>query len=66
MPSEYLQEVANDYEKLLENDEDYNVIIYVGENENVKEIHAHSNILRISYFKVYLLWEDRFREIART
>ncbi|POG76264.1 hypothetical protein GLOIN_2v1474808 [Rhizophagus irregularis DAOM 181602=DAOM 197198] len=34
----------------------YNVIIYVGENENVKEIHAHSNILRIrsQYFRTEL------------
>ncbi|RIA93820.1 hypothetical protein C1645_873866 [Glomus cerebriforme] len=48
MPFESSQEIFNDYEKLLETvDEDYNVIIYVGENENVKEIHAHSNILRI-------------------
>lgn len=31
----------------------YNVIIYAGENENVKEIHAHSNILRTrsQYFR---------------
>ncbi|GBC07291.1 hypothetical protein RclHR1_07360014 [Rhizophagus clarus] len=44
MPSDYL---ADDYEKLLEINEDCNVIIYVGENENVKEIHAHSCILRV-------------------
>jgi hypothetical protein len=65
MSSEYLQEVANDYEKLLETDEDYNVIIYVGENENenVKEIHAHSNILRIRshYFRAALSneWSEK-------
>jgi hypothetical protein len=47
MPFECPQEVVNDYEKLLEANDDYNVIIYAGENENVKEIHAHSNILRI-------------------
>ena len=46
MSFEYSQEVANDLEKLLENDDEYNVIIYAGENENVKEIYAHSNILR--------------------
>ena len=47
-----LQEVANDLEKLLENEKDYDVIIYAGENENVKEIHAHSLILstRSQYF----------------
>ena len=46
MTFEYPQELADDYEKLLEDDEDCNVIIYAGENENIKEIHAHSNILR--------------------
>jgi hypothetical protein len=53
MTFECPQEVVNDYEKLLETEEDCNVIIYVGENENVKEIHAHSNILRIrsQYFR---------------
>src|SRR6266498_1929445 len=54
MSFEYSQELANDYEKLLEDDEGYDVIIHAGENENVKEIHAHSNILRIKsqYFRV--------------
>uniref|UniRef100_U9U5Z9 Uncharacterized protein n=2 Tax=Rhizophagus irregularis TaxID=588596 RepID=U9U5Z9_RHIID len=39
--------------KLLENDEDCNVIIYVGENKNEKEIQTHSCILRIrsQYFR---------------
>ncbi|POG76247.1 hypothetical protein GLOIN_2v905933 [Rhizophagus irregularis DAOM 181602=DAOM 197198] len=46
MTFEYSQELANDYEKLFEEDEDYDVIIYAGENNKVKEIHAHSNILR--------------------
>ncbi|RGB38438.1 hypothetical protein C1646_812616 [Rhizophagus diaphanus] len=47
------QEVINDYEKLLESDEEYNVIIHAGENENVEVIHGHSNILRIrsQYFR---------------
>src|ERR1041385_9007444 len=53
MPFECFQEVANDLEKLLEDDEGYDVIIYAGENENVKAIHAHSNILRTrsQYFR---------------
>ncbi|GET65593.1 hypothetical protein GLOIN_2v1882102 [Rhizophagus irregularis DAOM 181602=DAOM 197198] len=58
MSFEYSQELANDYEKLFETDEGYDVIIYAGDNENVKEIHAFSNILRIrsQYFRtVYLL-----------
>ncbi|GBB85426.1 hypothetical protein RclHR1_11970002 [Rhizophagus clarus] len=53
MSFEYSQEVIRDYEKLFETDEGYDVIIYAGENENVKEIHAFSNILRIrsQYFR---------------
>ena len=52
MTLECLQEVANDFEKLFENEKDYDVIIYAGENENMKEIHAHSLILstRSQYF----------------
>ena len=42
MSFEYLQEVSNDFENLLETDEEYDVIIYAGENEDLKEIHAHS------------------------
>ncbi|GBB85425.1 hypothetical protein RclHR1_11970001 [Rhizophagus clarus] len=56
MSFEYSQEVINDYEKLFETDERYDVIIYAGENENVKEIHALSNILciRSQYFLALL------------
>ncbi|GBC08562.1 hypothetical protein RclHR1_08210007 [Rhizophagus clarus] len=53
MSFEQSQEVINDYEKLLESDEEYNVTIHAGENENVEEIHGHSTILRIRsrYFR---------------
>jgi len=53
MSFEYSQEIINDLEKLLEAEEEYNVIIYAGENENIKEFHAHSVILRARspYFK---------------
>ncbi|PKY55424.1 hypothetical protein RhiirA4_474872 [Rhizophagus irregularis] len=53
MSFDYSQEVIKDYEKLLESDEEYNVVIYAGEGKKVKEIHAHSNILRIrsQYFR---------------
>jgi len=52
MSFEYLQEAANDFEKLLETEKGYDVIIYAGENENLKELHAHSLILctRSQYF----------------
>ncbi|RGB34133.1 BTB/POZ domain-containing protein [Rhizophagus diaphanus] len=50
------EEIINDYEKLLESGEEHNVVIYVGENEDVEEVHAHSNILRIrsQYFRTAL------------
>ncbi|RGB42626.1 hypothetical protein C1646_662044 [Rhizophagus diaphanus] len=50
------ENVNDDYEKLFETDEGYDVIIYAGENENVKELHAYSNILRIrsQYFRTAL------------
>ena len=52
MSSKFLAELSNDYEKLFEKEIGYDVIIYAGEEPNVKEIHAHSNILciRSQYF----------------
>jgi len=52
MSFEYYQEVANDYEKVFENEE-CDVIIYAGKNENVVEINAHSFVLRTrsQYFR---------------
>ena len=47
MSSKFLVELSNDYEKLFEKELGYDVIIYAGEEPNVKEIHAHSNILSI-------------------
>ncbi|RGB30658.1 hypothetical protein C1646_793420 [Rhizophagus diaphanus] len=54
MSFEYSQEIINDLEKLFEAEEEYNVIIYSGENENIKEFHAHSILLRIrsQYFRL--------------
>ena len=56
MSYERSQEVIDSYEKLFETDEGYDVIIYAGENETVKELHAHSIILRIrsQYFRTAL------------
>jgi hypothetical protein len=53
MSSKFWAELSNDYEKLFEEKIGYDVIIYVGEEPNVKEIHAHSNILciRSQYFR---------------
>ena len=52
MSSKFLAELSNDYEKLFEKEIGYDVVILAGEEPNVKEIHAHSNILciRSQYF----------------
>ena len=52
MSSKFWAELSNDYEKLFETEIGYDVVIYAGEEPNVKEIHAHSNILcvRSKYF----------------
>ena len=47
MSSKFWVELSNDYEKLFETEIGYDVIIYAGEELNIKEIHAHSNILSI-------------------
>jgi hypothetical protein len=51
--SKFSIELSNDYEKLFETEIGYDVIIYAGEGQNVKEIYAHSNILciRSQYFR---------------
>src|SRR6266487_1984558 len=53
MSSKFWAELSSDYEKLFETEIGYDVIIYAGEEENSKEIHAHSNILSIrsQYFR---------------
>jgi hypothetical protein len=52
MSSKFWAELSSDYEKLFETEIGYDVIIYAGDEPNVKEIHAHSNILcvRSKYF----------------
>ena len=60
MSLECWQEVIDDYEKLLEINEGHDVIIYAGENDDVKELYAYSNILRIrsQYFYNELIKEN--------
>jgi hypothetical protein len=45
--------LSKDLSTILDDADDYNVIIQVGENQNTKEFRAHSVILRArsSYFK---------------
>ncbi|GBC01814.1 hypothetical protein RclHR1_04340011 [Rhizophagus clarus] len=53
MSSKFLVELSSDYEKLFESEIGYDVIIHIGEDQNIKEFHAHSNILcaRSQYFR---------------
>src|SRR2546423_14927738 len=53
MSSKFWAELSSDYEKLFKTEIGYDVIIYAGEEQNVKEIHVHSNILSIrsQYFR---------------
>ncbi|CAG8535581.1 11231_t:CDS:2 [Scutellospora calospora] len=53
MNTKFLIDMADDYKQLYETKEDYDVIIYAGEESNAKEIHAHSVVLRTrsAYFR---------------
>ncbi|RGB24643.1 hypothetical protein C1646_747715 [Rhizophagus diaphanus] len=53
MSSKFWAELSSDYEKLFETELGYDVIIYAGDELNIKEIHAHSSILciRSQYFR---------------
>ena len=44
MSPKFWADLSSDYEKLFETEIGYDVIIHAGEEPNVKEIHAHSNI----------------------
>ncbi|CAI2192295.1 14531_t:CDS:2 [Funneliformis geosporum] len=46
MVSEFFPGLSQKFSKLLEDADDYNTVIKVGENPNTKEFHAHSSILR--------------------
>lgn len=53
MTFEFYPAFSQRFSQLLDDADDYNVIIKVGENSNTKEFRAHSNILRAQslYFK---------------
>jgi hypothetical protein len=53
MASKFHSSLSNDLSLMLNDADDHNVIIQVGENQNTKEFRAHSNILRARspYFK---------------
>lgn len=77
MDATLLAEFFNNLEKLLDSEENYDVIIHVGVGTNAKEIHAHSSILstRCSFFKntlsdatkengYYVLKKSNFNELV--
>ena len=53
MASNFYSGLSHDLSLMLNDADDHNVIIQVGENQNTKEFRAHSNILvaRSPYFK---------------
>ncbi|RIB12186.1 hypothetical protein C2G38_2201343 [Gigaspora rosea] len=53
MATKFFEKLSNNYLELLENKEDFNVIIKIGESPNVKIFQAHSAILkhRSLYFR---------------
>ena len=53
MSFEFYPGLSRNFSQLLEDADDYNVIIKVGEDQDTKEFRAHSNILRSRspYFK---------------
>ncbi|RIB20093.1 hypothetical protein C2G38_2180179 [Gigaspora rosea] len=56
MNNEPIQDLAEDFSNLLKSSEDFDIKIKVGEEPNIKEFKAHSNILsaRSTYFKAAL------------
>ena len=53
MASNFYSGLSHDLSLMLNDADDHNVIIQVGEDQNTKEFRAHSNILRArsAYFK---------------
>ncbi|CAB4397434.1 unnamed protein product [Rhizophagus irregularis] len=63
MAFKYLTELSSDYKRLFEEEIGCDVIIYAGEEPNIKEIHAHSNILcnKSQYFRTAFsnVWAEK-------
>ncbi|CAG8845454.1 28430_t:CDS:1, partial [Racocetra persica] len=50
---EFYESLSTDFNQLLEESDDYDMIIYVGKEPNVKKFYAHTVILRArsTYFR---------------
>ncbi|RIB14718.1 hypothetical protein C2G38_2095071, partial [Gigaspora rosea] len=53
MSVNFSEELSKDFSQLLDESDDYDVVIQAGEEPDFKEFNAHSNVLRSrsSYFK---------------
>ena len=60
MSKKFYEEIIDNYKKLYETKEDYDVKIYSGEKPNVKEFHVHSFVLKTQseFFKKVLTTKD--------
>src|SRR3954451_16257193 len=64
MSVKFYKEIINNYEKLYETKEYYDMIIYAGEKPNIKEFHVHSFVLRTQseFFKKAFITKNIFEK----
>src|SRR5437016_5414557 len=60
MSVNFYEEIINNYKKLYETKESYDVKIYAGEKQNIKEFHVHSFVLKTQseFFKKAFITKD--------
>ena len=60
MSAKFYEEIIDNYKKLYETKEDYDVKIYAGEKPNIKEFHVHLFILKTQseFFKKVFTTKD--------
>ena len=60
MSKNFYEEIINNYKKLYETKESYDVKIYAGEKPNIKEFHVHSFVLKTQseFFKKVFTTKD--------
>ncbi|RIA85043.1 hypothetical protein C1645_879562 [Glomus cerebriforme] len=60
MSTKFYEEIINNYKKLYETKEDYDMKIYAGETPNIKEFHVHSFVLKAQteFFKKFFIKKD--------
>jgi len=61
MPAKFYEEIINNYKKLYETKEEYDMKIYSGEKPNTKEFHVHSFVLKTQsefFKKAFILKDD--------